>query len=93
VSEPITLTLYGKAGCHLCDEARARLESLIGKPFDLEILEVDIESSDDLHQRYLERIPVLEHNGTVLSELGASQAQLVKLIAGVASIAPDANGN
>jgi len=93
VNEPISITFYGRAGCHLCDETRTRLESLIGKPFEFDIVEVDIESSDDLHQRYLERIPVLEHDGVILSELGASQTQLVKLIAGVASIARDANGN
>ena len=89
----LSITLYGRTGCHLCDETRARLQSLVGNPFDFDIVEVDIESSDDLHQRYLERIPVLEHDGVVLSELGASKAQLLKVVAGVATIARDANGD
>ena len=87
------ITLYGRAGCHICDETRARLEALVGNPFDFDILEVDIEEDDALHQLYLERIPVLEHDGVVLSELGASEAHLVKLIAGVASMARDDNGD
>ena len=47
------LTLYGRAGCHLCDEARQTLERL-----QIAYIEVDIESDDDLLRRYLERIPV-----------------------------------
>jgi glutaredoxin len=48
------LILYGRAGCHLCDEARATLER-IGHPFE----ERDIEADPQLHRRMLERIPVL----------------------------------
>ncbi|CAB4858887.1 MAG: glutaredoxin family protein [Actinobacteria bacterium] len=93
MTSPISITFYGRAGCHLCDETRARLESLVGNPFEFDIVEVDIESNDDLHKRYLERIPILEHGGVVLSELGATKDQLVKLMAGVASIARDDNGD
>ena len=61
-SEPFspmrTVTLYGRPGCHLCDDARAALERVRAThPFRLE--EIDIESDDALFKRYLERIPVV----------------------------------
>jgi len=53
-----TVTLYGRAGCHLCDEARAALERVRAThPFRL--VERDIEADDVLFKRYLERIPVV----------------------------------
>jgi glutaredoxin len=54
----IELVLYGRPGCHLCDDARGVLQR-IGAPFT----EIDIETDDDLHRRYLERIPVLTVDG------------------------------
>ena len=52
------VTLYGREGCHLCDDARAALERVRAeRPFELR--EVDIESDDALLRRYLERIPVV----------------------------------
>ena len=60
-----TVTLYGRPGCHLCDEARAVLDELRARvPFTLE--EVDIEGDAKLHARYLERIPVIALDGTEL---------------------------
>jgi glutaredoxin len=52
------LVLYGRAGCHLCDDARAVLER-VGEPF----AEVDIETDDALLSAYLERIPVVAVDG------------------------------
>jgi glutathione S-transferase len=61
--------LYGRPDCHLCDEARAGLEAMLadGLPFELE--EVNIESDEELHARFLERIPVVELDGEIVSEL------------------------
>ncbi|MBA3862162.1 MAG: glutaredoxin family protein, partial [Solirubrobacterales bacterium] len=42
------LTLYGRPGCHLCDDARVVLQR-VGEPFD----EVDITTDDALHASYL----------------------------------------
>jgi len=38
-----------------------------GLPFELE--EVNIESDEELHARFLERIPVVELDGVIVSEL------------------------
>ena len=57
------LTLYGRPGCHLCDDAREILER-VGAPFH----EVDIEDDDELHARLLVRIPVVTLDGEELFE-------------------------
>jgi hypothetical protein len=63
------VVLYGRPACHLCDEARVAIERLRDElpPFDLR--EVDIESDDGLHAAFLERIPVVEVEGRIVSEL------------------------
>jgi hypothetical protein len=59
------VTLYGRPGCHLCDEARLVLQRIRAvHPFRLE--EIDIESDDTLFKRYLERIPVIALEGEEL---------------------------
>jgi hypothetical protein len=63
-----TVTLYGRPGCHLCDDARTELERVRAThPFRLE--EIDIEADDALFKRYLERIPVVALDGEELFEL------------------------
>jgi glutaredoxin len=70
-----TVTLYGRAGCHLCDDARAVLERMRSeRPFALR--EVDIESDPALHARYLERIPVIALDGEELFDFFVDEAQL-----------------
>ncbi|TMM02413.1 MAG: glutaredoxin family protein [Actinobacteria bacterium] len=59
------VTLYGRPGCHLCDDARAALERVrLETPFEL--VERDIEADDELLRRYLERIPVVALDGREL---------------------------
>ena len=59
------ITVYVRPGCHLCDEALAALQRLgVGRAFTVRV--VDIESDDDLHRRYLERIPVVAMDGEEL---------------------------
>ena len=67
----MTLVLYGRSGCHLCDDARAVLER-IGHPFE----EVDIEADDELLARYLERIPVIALDGAELYDFFVDEADL-----------------
>ena len=70
------VTLYGRPGCHLCDDARDVLERVRrGHPFDLD--EVDITRDDALHARYLERIPVVALDGEELFEYFVDEATLV----------------
>ena len=64
-----TVTLYVRPGCHLCDQARDEILALRAELAPFELREVDIESDEVLHARYLERIPVVEVDGAVVSEL------------------------
>jgi glutathione S-transferase len=61
--------LYARPDCHLCDQARAGLERLRSDGLDFEFEEIDIESDQALLRRHLERIPVIELDGEVISEL------------------------
>lgn len=63
------VTLYGRPGCHLCDEARAGLERLRREGTRFELREIDIEGDDELHRKLLELIPVIDVNGVRISEL------------------------
>jgi glutaredoxin len=63
----VKVVLYGKPGCHLCDDARAVVsEALAGRDVDLE--EVDVTLDPALEHRYGERIPVLAVDGEELFE-------------------------
>ena len=71
----MSLVLYGRPGCHLCDDARVVLQRL-GHPFE----EVDIEGDDELLARYLERIPVIALDGTELYDFFVNEAELRALL-------------
>ena len=67
----MSLLLYSRPGCHLCDDAREVLER-VGAPFE----EIDITSDDALHAAYLERIPVVALDGRELFQFFVDEAVL-----------------
>jgi len=70
-----TVTLYGRPGCHLCDDARAALERIrADEPFDLR--SVNIEDDDALLRAYLERIPVVAVDGEEVYDYYVDEADL-----------------
>jgi glutaredoxin len=71
----VNIVLYGKPGCHLCDDARAVLER-VGAPFE----EIDITTDDALHAAYLERIPVITIDGRERFEFFVDEAALRALL-------------
>ena len=51
------VTLYGRSGCHLCDDARAIIEAVcaeLGESFT----EVDIDTDPALRERFSDEVPV-----------------------------------
>ena len=70
-----TLTLYGKPGCHLCDDARAAVERVTARR-DVPLEQVDISRDPVLYKRYGERIPVLEMDGETVFEFFVDEAVL-----------------
>jgi hypothetical protein len=71
----LAVTLYGKAGCHLCEGARAVVESVRGE-YPVDVSEIDVSLDPALHRRYGERIPVLLIDGEEVFELGVSEGEL-----------------
>jgi glutaredoxin len=70
-----TLTLYGKPGCHLCDDARAAVERVTARR-DVPLEQVDISRDPVLFKRYGERIPVLEMDGETVFEFFVDEVVL-----------------
>jgi hypothetical protein len=63
------VVVYSRPGCHLCEEAIARIVALYEEGYRFGLHEIDIESDELLLRRHLERIPVVEVDGVAVSEL------------------------
>jgi glutaredoxin len=73
------VTIYGKPGCHLCDDARAAVQSVrAGREFELE--EIDITLDPGLERRYRERIPVVAVDGEELFDFHVDERALSERI-------------
>lgn len=79
------VVLYGRDGCHLCEEARALLVALLGEraraglPSPL-LVERDIDADPAWQRAYFASIPVVEI-GEHRLELATSPARLRRLLA------------
>jgi len=72
------LTVLGRPGCHLCDDALAVLRRLLSEQAfaDVRLEQVDIESDEALLAAYLERIPVIVLDGEELYDFFVDEADL-----------------
>ncbi|NYD67377.1 glutaredoxin family protein [Agromyces atrinae] len=59
------LTLIGKPGCHLCDDAREVVNRVLVDFPDVSVDEVSILDDDVLFERHVEEIPVVLIDGAV----------------------------
>jgi Glutaredoxin-like domain (DUF836) len=64
VTTPTEIVLYGRPGCHLCDETRAMLAELLAKRATQglpapALVERNIEDDEDWHRRFMFVIPVV----------------------------------
>jgi len=81
------LVLYGRLGCHLCDEAREMVMALLRQRAEAgqttpSVVERDIETNPDWQRAYFETIPVIEL-GDRRIELVTSLAKVRRLLADV----------
>jgi hypothetical protein len=81
------LVLYGRAGCHLCDEARTMLAALFDERAQARLpiptlVERDIETNPAWQQAYFATIPVVELGDRRL-ELATSVVKLRRLMTDV----------
>jgi glutaredoxin len=82
VSEP-RVVVYGRPGCHLCDQALSVIERVRRRGAGFELRQVDIESDDRLFERFLERIPVVEIDGVETFELFVDEREFERALAQV----------
>ncbi|HEX2446059.1 MAG TPA: glutaredoxin family protein [Vicinamibacterales bacterium] len=75
----MTLTLYSRPGCHLCEEMKAVIETVAaGQTIDLH--EVDISGDPELERRYGLEIPVLEIDGKKIAKYRIDEKTLTRAI-------------
>ncbi len=79
---PVRLTLYSKPGCHLCEDAKAKIEHLRARGFDVAVEERDITTDPALFERYRNTIPVVELPDGRTLEAPISEYKLEKLLCG-----------
>ncbi|MFC0693102.1 glutaredoxin family protein [Paraburkholderia humisilvae] len=84
--EPVVLTLYGRAWCHLCDDMRAALEPLLAE-FGARVDVIDIDADAALEARYNEAVPVLVCDGTELCRYHLDEARVRGVLAAKADAA------
>ncbi|HEV2251262.1 MAG TPA: glutaredoxin family protein [Candidatus Limnocylindria bacterium] len=72
---PTAVTLYERAGCHLCEETHRALRR-IGLDQPLAIARVDIATDPALERRYLVRIPVLVAGAAELDAAGLADREI-----------------
>jgi len=79
---PLAITLYERAGCHLCEETHRSLRR-IGLDRALEITRVDIAADRELELRYVVRIPVMTVGDHELDAAGLADREIAAWIASV----------
>ena len=73
------VTLYTRECCHLCDEVKHQL-ALLRQGADFEIQEVNIDESQELRERYNERVPVVAINGREVFDYRLDAERFLKLL-------------
>jgi hypothetical protein len=74
------IVLYTRAGCHLCDDARAALARVQLKT-GVGVVEVDIAGDPDLTAEYGDRIPVVVLDGREHGYWRVEEARLLRDLA------------
>ena len=71
--------LYTKPDCALCDEAKRMME-LAREDFPFTWTEMDIQTDDEIHEKYMLMIPVIEKDGEVLLYGNIGYVDLVEIL-------------
>jgi glutaredoxin len=69
-----TITVYTRAGCHLCERAEAEVARLARGRAHVDL--VDIDADPALRERYTVRVPVVAVDGREVAELEVDPAAL-----------------
>ena len=79
----MTLTLYSRPGCHLCDEMKLVVRRVMQSARTaIALEEIDITSDPDLEARYGIEIPVLLVDGRKAAKYRISKDELTRIVDG-----------
>jgi glutaredoxin len=70
-----TITVYGRDGCHLCEDALAVVRR-VAVDLAVEVRTVDIEADPALLRAYMERIPVIAVDGAEVYDFYVDEGDL-----------------
>jgi glutaredoxin len=77
----VTLTLYSRPGCHLCDEMKAIVTRVVAaSPARIRVDEVDISTDAGLEALYGLEIPVLLLDGRKAAKYRITEEALTRLL-------------
>jgi glutaredoxin len=76
----ITLTIYSRPGCHLCDDMKAIVERAARASADIKLDEIDITGDPELEAAYGLEIPVLFVDGRKAAKYRVSEEELRRLL-------------
>lgn len=77
----ISLTLYSRPGCHLCDEMKAVIDR-VATTVPLSLEEIDISADAELEARYGLEIPVLLVDGKKAAKYRLTETELARILKG-----------
>ena len=75
MNAPAPVTLYTRTDCHLCDQARALLDTL-AEDLGFAVEAVDIDRNAELRARYGEAVPVIAVGGEEIARAPIRAAAL-----------------
>jgi glutaredoxin len=79
----VTLTIYSRPGCHLCDDMKALVVRTIQKHSSpIAVQEIDISRDPELEARYGSEIPVLMVDGKKVAKYRIRESELLRVLAG-----------
>ncbi len=76
----IEFTVYSRHGCHLCEDLLQQLRQL-QQAHDFTILEVDVDSSPPLIERYGSQVPVVTCADEQICHYFLDQAAILQMLA------------
>lgn len=77
MAERPKVTLYTRAGCCLCDDAKNVLAAA-RRHADFDLEEVDIDADSELRRLYNDEVPVIAINGRKAFKYKVSEPELLK---------------
>ncbi len=75
-----TVTVYTRAGCHLCDDAIAVVRKVAAGRARIELVDIDVDPA--LVDRYTVRVPVVAVDGVEIADYQIAPEQLEMALAG-----------